>query len=167
MSITKAPHPGNIYGHYEAHVAELKALYPSQFSGPMTSCDWPDGWHSIVLDVCGFAAKTRPETRWLQIKEKYAGLRMYYAGGSFRADLRGTDGLVSVLMPREGEQAAPEFQEMVTRSEALSLKTCCLCGAHDEGARVECRKFTSWLLTACERCLPLITAYRALPYEER
>ena len=167
MSDTKVPHPGNIYGHYEAHVAELKSLYSGQFSGRMISCDWPDGWHSIVLDVCEFAEKHYPETRWVQIKEKFAGLRMYYGGGSFRVDMQGAGRLISFRMPQEGGQRAPEFEEVVCRAEALSLKTCCLCGAQGDADGVECHKFGGWLLTACERCVPIINAYRALPIEAR
>ncbi len=160
MSDKKVPHPGDIFGHEAANVASVRALYPAQFSGPFNNWGWPDGWHSIVLEVCAFAAHHRPETRWLQIKEKYGSLRMYYAGGGFRVDLRASEGLASALMPGRGAQPAAEFKDIVVRAEARSLKTCSLCGTHEEAARVERRSFCNWLITSCERCVPVITEYR-------
>ena len=67
MSDKKVPHPGDIFGHEAANVASVRALYPAQFSGPFNTWGWPDGWHSIVLEVCAFAAHHRPETRCVPV----------------------------------------------------------------------------------------------------
>ncbi|MDP9140370.1 MAG: hypothetical protein M3O62_06195 [Pseudomonadota bacterium] len=172
MSRTKVPHPGDIYGQARAHLAELRATYPSQFCpddiGDLIHRSWPDGWHSLVASVCDFAAKHYPDVQWGQIGEKYGGLRMYFGGANIRVNLHMRAGLLSFEIDNNEGKPLPELQELINRTEALSMKTCALCGVQDGAERhVERRNLGGWLLATCDECVPLINAYQALPFAQR
>lgn len=161
--IHPSPHRGNMYGHFEERLAELKALYPSLFAGEMISCDWPDGWHLLVRSVCAFAHEHHPQVQWLQIKEKYASLRMHYQGGPLRMDLHTCDRLVSQNFDVGDFQSLPRLQAVIDEAEKRSRETCCLCG----GSGVAIRKMSGWMMAVCEQCAPLIDEFNDLPPEER
>jgi len=162
----KTPHPGNVYARLHANVAALKAAYPHQFTGPSISIDWPDGWHHLVEEACAVLDRLNPDSRWVQIKEKYGGLRLYHAGGPLRLDLHTpTTVHCSLVAPDGGPVQPTELLELIFSVEQTSLQTCCLCGGkHGPGRDIT---VGGWIITACETCEPLIRAHRALPYGER
>jgi hypothetical protein len=162
----KTPHPGNMYAGERDNVAALKAAYPHQFTGPYYSFSWPDGWHHLVEEACAVLDRLNPDSRWVQIKEKYGGLRLYHAGGPLRLDLHTRAGFHSFSVKREdGPTQPPDLLDLIHSLEETSLETCCLCGGKEGPGR----EITvgGWIITACETCEPLIRAHRALPYGER
>lgn len=167
MSALKPPHPGDVYARSKENTAELRARYPKQFEGPFISVSWPDGWHRLVTEVCAYAAARHPELRWEQIKEKFGGLRMYYSGGALRADLHCSDGVYSMVIPREDGEFIASLQEVVSNAEKASLETCCLCGGLSGAPGAKPHNFGGWWLTACPACIPKIEAHRSLPWNER
>jgi hypothetical protein len=162
----KTPHPGDIYAGLHDNVATLKAAYPHQFTGPSISHDWPDGWHHLVEEACAGLERLDPDSRWVQIKEKFGGLRLYHAGGPLRLDLHTSTSVhCSLVAPGGGPVQPTELLELIFSLEQTSLKTCSLCGGvHGPGREIT---VGGWMITACETCEPLIRAHRALPYGER
>lgn len=165
MSESKAPDPGNIYSRRDTNVAELEALYPSQFSIRMISCDWPNGWHDIVQSACGFAAN-HPGIRWHQIKEKFGGLRMYHGGAPEHAVVPPQDEHAAFFVDAAGRPVCT-FSDIIFVYQSLSEKTCALCGATHQNRRVENRRLSGWWITLCDECVPLVEAYRQLPWDGR
>ena len=149
----KTPHPGDIYAGLHDNVATLKAAYPHQFTGPSISHDWPDGWHHLVEEACAGLERLDPDSRWVQIKEKFGGLRLYSSPEKASSN-RGA----GPLLPTE-------LQSLLDALEEQSLEACSLCGGvHGQGREITVE---GWIITACETCEPLIRAHRALPYGER
>lgn len=116
----------------------LVSKYPELFRDkdkPVTEslmafgCECRDGWYNILESVCGIIAhhiKSKPELadfRWVQIKEKYATLRLYFVGDA-------DDYIVGA----------------VDMAENLSAVTCEQCGAPGK-----CRG-AGWLTTLCDAC---------------
>ncbi|WP_043765384.1 hypothetical protein [Algiphilus aromaticivorans] len=166
MSERKPPHPGDIYARERANVAALKAAYPHQFPEPYWAYGWPDGWHRLVVEACAGLARHSPQGHWLQIKEKFGGLRLYYDGGPLRLDLQAADGVHCIAFSPGGGLVEPtDLNALISGLEKASRETCCLCGGVQGTGRAVC--FSGWWLTACETCEPLIRAHRALPPGER
>ncbi|MEC9358668.1 MAG: hypothetical protein VX836_12475 [Pseudomonadota bacterium] len=162
----RSPHPGNIYARELENVAALKAAYPHQFPQPSWAYSWPDGWHRLVAQACAGLAHHRPDAHWLQIKEKFGGLRLYHLGGPLRLDLQSRQGVQCLAAGSDGGPVKrTDLNELIAALEATSRETCARCGGlHGAGRLVN---FTGWWLTACEICEPLINTYRALPPEAR
>lgn len=159
---TPVNHPGNMYLREQEHVAALKAAYPHQFPQPAWSYRWPDGWHPLVVDACAGLAHHLPAGSWLQIKEKFGGLRLYHRGGPRRFDLQTPVGIYTGLYPSGGEPIDPSaLTTLIFALEETSRETCCLCGGANGVGRAVLFP-TSWWLTTCQTCQPLISAYRAL-----
>lgn len=151
--------PGDIYARRDEHLAELSRQYPAQFREEMISCDWPDGWHALVRECCATVSARFAETRWLQIKEKYGGLRLYYLGGPMRVDMRTAEGLYTFGVKVENSGGNPALDELIQRIEKAALHTCCRCGG-SQGAPGKPTDFGGWWLPACDSCAPLIRAHR-------
>lgn len=151
-------HPGNIYQQWKRHLLLMKQRHPSQFEGQSISLAWPDGWHPLVERVCAALHARDPQVRWVQIKEKYGSLRMYFAGQPFRADVViEHKGLLS-FYSRERDRSHDPVLALIMDAEKESLKTCCRCSAPGHA-----HIFEGWVLTVCEACTPIIQAYRTSP----
>jgi hypothetical protein len=79
-----------------------------------------DGWYALIDTLSALLIRHAPDTRALQVKEKFGGLRFYY-------------------MPSNDYSRG-----VVTMAEAISLVTCELCGA--PAATYEANR---WLVTRC------------------
>ncbi|TJY56205.1 hypothetical protein E4T66_19775 [Sinimarinibacterium sp. CAU 1509] len=165
----KAVHPGDLYAHFAEHDAELKARYPEQFQGQNLGLRWPDGWHTLVAGVCAYVAEHGIPVRWHQIKEKFGELRMYAEGVALRAEFQSADGATSFTSAGEegSVPAAPTLEAKIREAQTASLQTCSRCGATDPSAQVTRRVLAGWWFTACDRCVPDIHAYVALPRDQR
>lgn len=159
-------HPGNIYAHESANVATLKAAYPRLFPEPYWAYSWPDGWHRLVTEACAALDRLAPDGHWLQIKEKFGGLRLYYHGGPLRFDVHTPKGVISGSMgPDGGPVERTDLNRIIQQLEEDSGLTCALCaGAHGAGRTVD---LNGWWITTCETCEPLVRTFRALPTGER
>ena len=152
--MTNAHEDGNIYARSKANLAAMMLRYPKQFDCDHMDRNWPDGWNHLVARVCEAADQSGLEFRWIQIKEKWGGLRMYWNEQPFRIDFVSNEGRRSA---HHGE-VDPVFEPMkalIAVVETESLETCCKCGAI--GHEVD---LGGWLLTVCDDCKPRIDAYR-------
>lgn len=156
--IDQAPN-GNIYQHERRNVARLRQCFPTQFAEPTISIGWPDGWNDIVTQVMAQVDAQFPGLRWVQIKDKYGELRMYYRGGPLRIDFHiEKSGVVSGSLPsREGSK--PKLEGIIQAAEEASLTTCSSCGDRSQVGQVW---FDNWLYTLCPACVPRVQAWRAL-----
>lgn len=149
------PPPGNVYGHSRAHLAELRARFPTQFRDDLV-CDWPDGWHPIVESVCAFAAVHAPDVKWRDIKEKLGGLRMY-----FHITLSRAGTLTGYEAGRPTPPLFPELREEIRRAEDRSYVTCCLCSQEVSLERTSIRKPSGGMKPSCPECESRILRYWA------
>lgn len=106
-------------------------------------CVAPDGWKWIVEDADRLLARLDPEYEIHQVKEKFGTLRYYY-----------------------GTAASQEIQEVmdavVDRAEALSAKTCEVCGNSsaisypNRGIKYDStavlKSSGGWYATICDSC---------------
>jgi hypothetical protein len=109
------------------------------------------GWRGLVERV--FAAK--PEwLRVVQVKEKFAGLRVYSSLGPVRADAIGLGSFpvpdsrptgIDDLTQAQRERVL-EFEELIRQVEAESLFVCEECGAKGH------IRTHPWLVTLCDVC---------------
>ena len=113
----------------------LLGRYPKLYQGynlPMTeTCmcwgfECGDGWFRLIdqlsADIMELDKQDGTTTIAVQVKEKYGGLRFYIQGGSDAA------------------------YEAIEKAEALSLKTCEMCG---EPGKL---RGASWVTTMCAKC---------------
>lgn len=108
-------------------------------------CIAPDGWQWIIEDCDRLLARLDPNYEIHQIKEKFGTLRYYY-----------------------GTVAGPDTEEVmdaiIDRAEALSAKTCEVCGdssavsypsrgiKFDPTAVIKATKGGGWYKTICDSC---------------
>lgn len=95
----------------------------------VTECD--DGWSSLVTACHAELLSLDPNYVVLQVKEKFGGLRYYYATTHEPSDSR-----------------AQAMRNAVTKYETMSFSVCEACGEpgeHHQGA-------SGWWKTACESC---------------
>lgn len=74
---------------------------------------------------------TYTPVRFVQIKEKFGGLRAYYDGGCL------------------GNELVPSIKQIVSEAEDESYKTCSKCGSKDGVTRVVIR---GWVQNNCKTC---------------
>lgn len=111
-------------------IEEFPTFFPDIFGDPMKTClAWGlaigDGWYPLFHQLCRDIAKTVPpeDFQFLQIKEKFGGLRAYYShGNSYIGDL-------------------------ISKAENESYKICESCGTRDN-VTVE----GGWITTLCGNC---------------
>lgn len=88
-------------------------------------CSCGDGWYNLIYDACYRMMESglQPETTFLQIKEKFGGLRLYMAG------------------------ATPEIAAIAETAEEESYKICDNCGSHEDVTSEG-----NWVATLCKKC---------------
>lgn len=120
----------------------LKRRFPSQFADLPLARHWPVGWHGIVTGVCQNAADLGIPVQWVQITEKFGGLRMYRKGGRLRLDYISPSQVASVSLQAETET---QLDEVIDQAELKSEHTCMRCGKAG-GKRV----FKRLIVTLCD-----------------
>ena len=88
-------------------------------------CEIGDGWFDLIYDTCKKIAPldTEKKFHFLQVKEKFGGLRLYCAGGS------------------------REIYDITSQAEDGSYKICEHCGSKEEVTSEG-----SWITTLCKTC---------------
>lgn len=135
-----------LFGRLDEYRAIASRRYPHQFVGPIQECCWPEGWQHLVLEACALLHQMRPDFRWITIKEKFGGLRLYYEGGPFRADIHTDKGLISLPIWPDGIKPEAVFEKLIA-IEIESRRTCGCCGAGGDLA-----KLGGYYITLCTDC---------------
>lgn len=136
----------DFYKSSKAHLEQLRAQYPNHFSTtPNGGFAWPDGWHALVADACENVAFYSPSLRWIQIKEKFAELRMYYVDGPMLADdVSQMKTIIRIDGTFPDRSMVDPLIDLATRR---STETCMGCGRY--GSR---KLDNGYVLTACDYC---------------
>jgi hypothetical protein len=96
----------------------LKARYPYQFEGQPISMSFSRGWFDLFAQLCEDIDKTLGEDKrgfhWIQIKEKFGAVRVYY-----QIDPDTND--------REPE-IAQQLMDLTMAAEVTSEHVCASCG---------------------------------------
>lgn len=140
--------------------AELRAAYPYQFAKPLRegAFEWYRGWFPLVAHACQQVDALVRDDRFkhrfhfLQLKEKFGTLRMYWrargVGNTLRVDLFSEAGVTSLeSVPTGGTRdalVAREIRNVVRAAEAASGRTCIVCGAAGTVRQ------GGWVLTLCD-----------------
>ncbi|KAJ7820274.1 hypothetical protein B0H13DRAFT_2130455 [Mycena leptocephala] len=106
--------------------ARLKSDFPTLFQGGC-SCDIDDGWEPLLRRLCADIHHNKT-LRFVQIKEKFGGLRAYTSGAT-----------------------SDDVYKRVHEAEAESFWTCERCGKDGQLAKTE----SGYSFTACQECLDL------------
>ena len=96
-------------------------------------CECGDGWYQLIHDLCSeiqsiinkYGGDSMVYVQ--QVKEKYAGLRFYFAS-------------------KGGEEFHAEVSDVINKYEELSYETCEVCGAKGEV------RGGGWLQCRCDNC---------------
>jgi hypothetical protein len=104
------------------------------------------GWKDIIEEACEAITKLNNEysqftVEFTQVKEKFAGLRLYYQVKSPTIDYVGTNAALA-------HQLAEKVFEIVNLAEEKSYRTCEVCGAPGKESG------TSWIQTLCDEHAP-------------
>lgn len=134
------------YRNSNANLEQMRARYPDQFSTePNGGFVWADGWHALVADVCESIEFYSPSLRWLQIKEKFGELRMYYVDGPLIAD--DVSKMKTIIRIEGTFPDASIVQPLIDRATQKSTETCMGCAYY--GTR---RIKDGYVFTACAEC---------------
>lgn len=134
---------------------ELIAAHPKLFRGsePAVPSYVPEGWYEIVDQLCcDIEALVAPEPERIevrQIKEKFGGLRFYFAwdrDADLFLDLHGDGGIRTLVTEAHGPQVMTGIRALVTAASERSEQTCQRCGAP---GTLTTRG--GWVSTLCER----------------
>ena len=139
-------------------ISLLVERHPRLFHGkhPRVMSDCPPGWQSLVdrffadVDVMLDDEQAR-SFRVEQIKEKFAGLRIYWKLGKQKTtavDVFANDGIIRLqTQPNQPTELFDQIAARVTLAEEEAAQTCQKCGSL--GAE---RRSRGWLITLCAAC---------------
>lgn len=156
-SIPKVPREPMSKQEFERRQAALLERYPTMFDRLIRedALQIEPGWFPVVELLCDEVNKLLPfrlrkAFHWDQIKEKFGGLRAYFAGGPYYLDVLGQG---TVLVPDQTRKHSltdtqiDAIQALVSEAEKLSYQICQYCGS-----RGKTRNLEGILATLCERC---------------
>lgn len=139
--------------------AELKAAFPYMFARPMDTWafSFARGWFPIIVHACNSIDalvrhdKYQHRFHWVQIKEKFGTLRLYWQARGMkgvRVDLITPTGVLSAVPTAEGKGCdglvATQIWRIVRAAEEKSARTCIVCGAAGT------LRGGGWALTLCD-----------------
>lgn len=111
-------------------IDEFPTFFKDMYGDPAKTCmafgcEHGNGWFDLIYETCKKIKELDKEDKFyfLQIKEKFGGLRLYCAGGS------------------------TEIYKITSQAEDESYKICEECGSK-EGVTSE----GSWIVTLCKKC---------------
>lgn len=161
MSISHSRLAEALYDRSAARLSELKQQFPHQFPHHDAQYAWPTGWQHLVQRACEILHRHRPESRWVQIKEKFGGLRLYFQGGPMRADIRTDSGLISLPVWTENPPHETDCYALIAVIETESQSTCACCGGI--GRLSNC---SGYFITLCADCAQRHGAVFVRPQEK-
>lgn len=111
-------------------IDEFPGFFKDIYGDPMKTCmafgcEHGDGWFDLIYETCKKIKALDKEGKFyfLQVKEKFGGLRLYCAGGS------------------------TEIYKITSEAEDESYKVCEHCGS-----REDVTSEGSWIVTLCKGC---------------
>lgn len=125
---------------YDGYQEDRQRIMERIPRGWFRSLDIGDGWMPIVIELDRKLAEIDPEYEIHQVKEKFGGLRFYWAGDA--SEMFKTGKLKDDGYPEWGYTPAGEA---VRDAEQEALKTCEFCG--EPGIL---RNDLRWLKTLCD-----------------
>lgn len=121
---------------------ELREKYPYQFMGPNIGFGFYKGWLSIVVRVCSdidqLLAPDKHGFHWVQIKEKFGTIRMYWewdrdaTNSPVEKDTDDALGLNKSIDQCEHDRRSKisaQLHALVDAAEAETYHVCIVCGA--------------------------------------
>lgn len=131
-------HPGNLYRRAKINLRELSNRHPSQFPIGPYQLRWPDGWHTIMRDLCQLVDDLALDTYWIAAREDGGVFQLVTMGMSPYAGMR--------LRGLQGPDPVGEAHRK-------SCVTCARCGGPGTLQR------TGWVMTLCDACTPKVIAW--------
>jgi hypothetical protein len=138
---------------YEKRVVTLLSRYPYLFAGEHLAYDIVPGWLGIVEGLCArirktFTAAERRAARFLRVREKFGGLRIYVQPIPLPADGIGRRGRRAPGARRKKDYSCvyAEVAPLIEDAEAESRRTCIFC---DAPGRL--RRDRQWRLALCDK----------------
>lgn len=137
----------------------LQAAYPYQFARPMDrwAFSFARGWLPIIANACKeidalvCADKYHHRFHWVQIKEKFGTLRLYWRARGMqgmRLDVMTPEGVLSLVPRPKGTghdaEVAAQISSVVRAAENQSAHTCIVCGSAGT------LRPQGWALTLCD-----------------
>ncbi len=110
-------------------IEEFPTFFKDMYGDPMKTCmafgcEIGEGWFDLVYDACKKIKELDNGTfKFLQVKEKFGGLRLYCSGGT------------------------REIYTIISQAEDESYKICETCGS-----REDVTSEGSWIVTMCGKC---------------
>ena len=138
-------------------IQTLKQRFEYMFRGPVISIDFFRGWFADFVDLCfeldAMLGDYKSEFRWIQIKEKFGGCRMYFSiqPENFVEDPDHGE----VVLPDDFVKIRAEAHRLVGLASLRMKDKCCVCG---EFAVVD--HHGAWLSTLCNFHFPVARAAR-------
>ena len=137
--------------------AQLEAQFPSMFSRENIGFAYYRGWMPVVVKVCSkidaLLGNQRGAFHWIQIKEKFGALRLYYAFGTqspVTMDFHSPAGLQSIRVQMgESSSLGLVLDDLVVQAEDATSSICMVCGAW---ARTQ--TYDHYRLTLCAEHYP-------------
>lgn len=145
---------------YDRRVDELKRRYAYLFAGDHLGHDIPPGWIALVEYLCArideaLAEAEKPAVSFVQIKEKFGGLRAYLRGAPVRIDIMSAAGVLASGHLRGTPQpdVLARLAPLIRAAEARSFDVCVFCGGPGR-----LRRDRDWILTLCDAHAPFAYA---------
>lgn len=138
-------------------IQTLEQRFAYMFRGPSISIDFFRGWFPDFVDLCfeldAMLKDYKSYFRWVQIKEKFGGYRMYFSlqPENFNEDFDDEE----VVLPDDFVRIRAQAQRLVSLAALRIDDKCCVCG---EFAVVD--RHGAWLSTLCNFHLPAARAAR-------
>jgi hypothetical protein len=143
---------------YEDYVAAIAGRFPQLFKHqvPELEIATGPGWDALPIELLEKLDKLLDDEqaalfRVVQIKEKFAGLRMYYAVGE-RAekvvDVITPEGVLTMRTPPQTEPSFPRetIDRLIAEAAARAKVTCERCGSPGT------LRHGGWMQILCDRC---------------
>jgi len=139
-------------------IDDLVERFPRLFHGrpPQTWSDLPAGWLGVVVDLFAdldrlLDDRSAEQFEVLQIKEKFAGLRVYWGLGAQQTDVVDLVGAASTqridIEPRRPTATFDLIKARINEAAMRASKTCQVCGEPGGSWQSEGR-----LQTLCSAC---------------
>lgn len=136
-TLASAPECSLEYNHYLCYLFPFLRINEDEDDYKFTWLDEvPKGWRKLFLEMCKEIEPYMTNNKFLQIKEKFGELRVYFM------------------------KSTPKLNAIKNKYELLSATTCINCG--DKATMIT----TDWISPYCKKCLPKNTGSRLLADEE-